>query len=73
MEARHEHAMRAFNILQYLLRNIKKLEASKKPWLLRQAALCERTAHESRPLAQTKLKMKLAGLKAELEVLSESE
>jgi hypothetical protein len=71
MEVTHEHAMRAFNNLQYLLKNIKKLDPSKKPWLLRQAALCERTAHDSRPLMQTKLKMKLAGLKAELKVLNE--
>jgi hypothetical protein len=69
MEEKHEHAVRAFNNLQYILHNSSKLDAAKKFWLTRHMKLCEKTAFQTTPLLQLKLKMKLASLKAELKVM----
>jgi hypothetical protein len=44
-------------------------EAAKKFWITSHMKLCEKTAFETRPQLQLKLKMKLSSLKAELKVM----
>lgn len=71
MEAKYQHAMLAFNNIQFLILHAENWSEDKKAWLNRHAKYCETQAFNNRPAEQLKLKMKLEGLKAELKLASE--